>query len=167
MLFKSTLVLAFVALANIVSATQTPACVISTIGDNTSNPDDLATICSSKTIQSKLSDNCGSKAESALTFFANICKSNGHSVVISSTATTTGTTATGTGATATASGFTTAVSTSGSKTTGTSTSKAGSSSASGSASAFPSPSTAGAAGGQHLSSTAFAAAVFFGAAALM
>ncbi|KAJ6085839.1 hypothetical protein N7486_010120 [Penicillium sp. IBT 16267x] len=165
MLFKSTLVLAFVALANIVSAIQTPACVIATIGDNTKNPDDLATICSSKTIQSQLSDNCGSKAESALSFFANICKSNGHDVVIASTATASGATATGTGATSTASGFTTAVSTSGSKTTGTSPS--GSASPTGSASAYPSPSTAGAAGGQHLSSTAFAAAVFFGAAALL
>ncbi|KAJ5934761.1 hypothetical protein N7466_004308 [Penicillium verhagenii] len=165
MLFKSTLALAFMALANIVSASQTPACVISVMGD-TANPDDLATICCSKTIQSKIQSTCGDNADSALTFFSNTCKSHGYTVEKSPSATTTGT-----GATGTATGFTTAASTSGSKTTGTKTSGSGSgsasSTASGSASAYPSPSVAGAVGGQQLSSTAFAAALFFGAAALL
>ncbi|KAJ5745433.1 Period circadian protein [Penicillium odoratum] len=166
MQFKSTIALAFVALASIVAA-STPACIISVMGD-TANPDDLKTICGSKTIQSTIESKCGNNAQAGLKFFCNTCKSAGYTVVTSSN---TAGTATATGATGTATGFATAVSTSGSKTTGASTSGSGSASASGSASgsasAFPSPSTAGAAGGQHLSSTAFVAAMFFGAAAIL
>ncbi|KAJ6024333.1 Period circadian protein [Penicillium herquei] len=181
MLFKSTLALAFVALANIASA-STPACVLSVVGD-TSNPDDLSSICGSKTIQSTIESKCGDNAETALKFFSNNCKSYGFTVAEAET-----------NATETASGFVTAASTatvgsschthSGCASSATSTSGSASGAPSGTASgttpggtgaatssgvgeASASPSFAGAITGQQLSGTTFAAALFFAAAAIL
>ncbi|KAJ6108039.1 hypothetical protein N7523_009362 [Penicillium sp. IBT 18751x] len=108
---KSSLALAFVALGSIVSAHQTPACVLSVMGD-TNNPADLATICGTdaKKTETAISNSCGSGAEAALKFFANVCTAAGHEVDIPSV--------TASSATASSSGFATAVSTSGSKATG-------------------------------------------------
>ncbi|KAJ5712770.1 Period circadian protein [Penicillium malachiteum] len=190
MLFKSTLALAFVALANIASSASTPACVLSVVGD-TNNPDDLSAICSSKTIQSTIESKCGDNADTALKFFSNTCKTNGFTIESSNTTSS---------ATETASGFVTAASTSGSQATGgtgsschtksgcassatstsgsasgaasgspsgTTTGGTGSSSSSGAGEASASPSFAGAITGQQLSGTTFAAALFFAAAALL
>ncbi|KAJ5718202.1 Period circadian protein [Penicillium malachiteum] len=189
MLFKSTLALAFVALANIASSASTPACVLSVVGD-TSNPDDLSAICSSKTIQSTIESKCGDNADTALNFFSNTCKSNGFTVAEAESSNTTSS------ATETASGFATAVSTSGSSChtksgcassatstsgsasgaasgaasgspSGTTSGGTGSSSSSGAGEASASPSFAGAITGQQLSGTTFAAALFFAAAAFL
>ncbi|KAJ5455920.1 Period circadian protein [Penicillium daleae] len=153
---KSTLALAFVALANLVSAGQTPACLLSVIGAS-SNPADLATLCGSdmKNIESQIANKCGDNTQSALKFYANTCNAAGHKVDISSV-------------TATSSGFVTATATSGSATGSVGTSPTGSS-ASGSASGSASTpkATANAAAGLQFQGTALAAAVFVGAAALL
>lgn len=49
---------------------------------DTSDPADLSSICGedSKKIKSSISDKCGDDADKALKFYANTCKSNGHSV---------------------------------------------------------------------------------------
>ncbi|KAJ5673968.1 Period circadian protein [Penicillium macrosclerotiorum] len=164
MLFKSTLALAFVALANIVSAGQTPACLLSVIGDS-SNPADLSTLCGSdaKKLESQISNKCGDKSQSALKFFANTCNSNGHNVDISSIS---NSTASGT-ATASSSGFVTATSGAQATGSGTSTSGAASGSASGSSSGGAPTATTNAAVGLQLQDSALLAAVFLGAAALL
>ncbi|KAJ5304760.1 uncharacterized protein N7443_004420 [Penicillium atrosanguineum] len=169
---KSTFALAFVALGSIVSAHQTPACVLSVIG-NTSNPADLATICGSdaKKTETAISNTCGSSADSSLKFFANVCSGAGHQVAIPSTTATTATNTTSTG-----SGFATAVSTSGSKATGSSsgngsgsgssTGSSTSSGASGSSSASTALHTGAARSDRQLSGTTLlGAAVFAGVAA--
>ncbi|KAJ5176342.1 Period circadian protein [Penicillium canariense] len=168
---KSTLALAFVALANIVYAGQTPACLLSVIGAS-SNPADLATLCGSdaKNLESQISDKCGDKTQSALKFFANTCTANGHKLEIANVSTSTNT----------SSGFVTATATSGSSATGTgssasasSTGSSSGSSASGGASSTASGSssaptaTTNAAAGLQFHGTAFAAVVFVGAAALL
>ncbi|KAJ5875662.1 Period circadian protein [Penicillium subrubescens] len=157
---KSILAVAFVALANLVSAGQTPACLLSVIG-NSDNPADLTSLCGSdmKKIESQIADKCGDKTQSALKFYANTCNAAGHQVDISSV-------------TASSSGFVTATATSGSATgtgafatsTGSRTSGGASSSASGSAAPTA---TKNAAVGLQFQGTALAAAVFAGAAALL
>ncbi|KAJ5281468.1 hypothetical protein N7478_006840 [Penicillium angulare] len=167
MLFKSTFALAFVALANIASATVTPACVLSVVGD-TNNPDNVPAICASDSLQSAIEKKCDN-VQSSLKFVSNICKSYGYDFDYSSSSsnTTSSATSTGTGfVTATATGGSKATGTSGA-TTGTSTGSTSGSGASGSASASPTPSTAGAITGHQLSGTTFVAALFFGAAALL
>ncbi|CEJ62017.1 hypothetical protein PMG11_10532 [Penicillium brasilianum] len=159
---KSTLALAFVALATLVSG-QTPACLLSVIG-NSANPADLTTLCGSdmKNIESQISDKCGDKTQSALKFYANVCNAAGHKVDISSVT-----------SNSTSSGFVTATATSGSATgtagasaTGTSTGARTSGSTSASGASAPTATTNAAAGIQ-FQGTALAAAVFVGAAALL
>ncbi|GLI76947.1 hypothetical protein PoHVEF18_005229 [Penicillium ochrochloron] len=158
---KSILAVAFVALANLVSAGQTPACLLSVVG-NSDNPADLTSLCGSdmKKIESQIADKCGDKTQSALKFYANTCNAAGHQVDISSV-------------TASSSGFVTATATSGSATgtgasaTGTSTgSRTGGASSSASGSAAPTA-TKNAAVGLQFQGSALAAAVFVGAAALL
>lgn len=50
------------------------------ICSDTSNPDDLPAICSSKTIQSTIEKKCGDNADAGLKFFSNNCKSYGYTV---------------------------------------------------------------------------------------
>ncbi|KAF3401558.1 hypothetical protein F1880_010053 [Penicillium rolfsii] len=161
---KSIFVVAFVALANLVSAGQTPACLLSVIG-NSDNPADLTSLCGSdmKNIESQIQDKCGDKTQSALKFYANTCNAAGHKVDISTV-------------TASSSGFVTATATSGSATgtaasasatgtaSGSRTSGGASSTASGSAAPLA---TTNAAVGLQFQGTALVAAVFVGAAALL
>ncbi|KAJ5963492.1 uncharacterized protein N7479_003368 [Penicillium vulpinum] len=188
MLFnKSIFAVAIVALANVVTATQTPACVLKVIG-NQPNPADSQTICGSSAskIQSAISSNCAD-SEASLKFFVDNCAQLGHKVatVVSTTRTST---ATGTSESSTATGFVTAVSTGASAThtgssathtggstatgtgssTGSSTSAGSTAAASGSGSAAtPSPTFNAASSGRQFSATTFIAAVFLGAAALL
>ncbi|KAJ5665718.1 uncharacterized protein N7477_008166 [Penicillium maclennaniae] len=163
---KSSLALAFVALGSIVSAHQTPACVLSVMGSHlhvhkqhsavpeqqltnlssdTNNPADLATICGTdaKKTETAICNSCGSGAEAALKYFANVCTAAGHEVDIPSV--------TASSATASSSGFATAVSTSGSKATG---STSGSGSGSGSESESGSSSSSGSGSGSSTGSGA-------------
>lgn len=157
---KSTLALAFVALANLVSAGQTPACLLSVIGSS-ANPADLTTLCGSdmKNIESQIADQCADKTQSALKFYANTCNAAGHKVDISSVTT--------------SSGFVTATATSGSATgtagaTATGTGSSASAGASGSASGSAAPkATNNAAAGLQYQGTALVAAIFVGAAGLL
>ncbi|KAJ5095293.1 Period circadian protein [Penicillium argentinense] len=154
---KSTLALAFVALASFVSADQTPACLLSVIGD-TANPADLATLCGddSKKVQSNISDKCGDKADKALKFYANTCKENGHTVELS------------TSSSNTTSSSSSATATSGSQTTSTGSSSSGDSSSGSSTSSAPQTTYTDAAPlNYQFSVTAIGAAVFVGAAALL
>ncbi|KAJ5483881.1 Period circadian protein [Penicillium diatomitis] len=175
---KSTFALACVALANLVSAGQTPACLLSVVG-HSQNPADMKTLCGSgsKDLVSKIGDKCGDNSEAALKFYASTCKAAGYTVSID-----TSTASSSSGfitATATASGSasgtagvvasSTATGTSGSgSTTGSGSSSSSSSSgASGTSSADPPVGTLNAAAGLKLQGSAVAAAVFVGFAALL
>ncbi|KAJ5081515.1 Period circadian protein [Penicillium alfredii] len=171
---KSAVALAFVALTNIVSAGQTPACLLSVIG-NTPNPAKLSDICGSDAhkIQSAIEKECGDKSDAALKFFANTCKDAGHKVESSST--TSSTSGTSASASGSSTSFVTSASagesspTSGSSSGGSNTS-GGSGSASGSApsgAASPSSSSGAAVSDRQFSATTFAAVVFIGAAAVL
>ncbi|CAG8138829.1 unnamed protein product [Penicillium nalgiovense] len=159
--------IAIVALANVVIAVQTPACVLKVIGQQP-NPADSKAICGSDAskIQSTISKNCAD-SEASLKFFVNNCAQLGHKVV---------STATGTSETSTATGFVTATQTGSSAVatgTGTSTSAAAGTSevstgtASESGAAASPTSTFNAASSDRQLSTTFVAAVFLGAAALL
>ncbi|KAJ5907880.1 Period circadian protein [Penicillium taxi] len=91
MFFKSTLVLAMMALGNIAIAAQTPGCLLGVIG-NTANPDDMPTICGSKDIQSSISKQCGEKS---VQYFANMCDAAGYKIEESSTTASSSTSITG------------------------------------------------------------------------
>ncbi|CAG8891131.1 unnamed protein product [Penicillium egyptiacum] len=174
MLFnKSIFAVAIVALANVVTAVQTPACVLKVIG-NQPNPADSKAICGSNAskVQSDISKNCAD-SEASLKFFANNCGQLGHKVETDFS------TATRTSETSTATGFVTAVSGTATQTgpsvvaTGTGSSAAAGTSgistgtASESGAAASPTSTFNAASSDRQFSTTFVAAVFLGAAALL
>ncbi|OQE91881.1 hypothetical protein PENNAL_c0008G07852 [Penicillium nalgiovense] len=165
---KSIFAIAIVALANVVIAVQTPACVLKVIGQQP-NPADSKAICGSDAskIQSTISKNCAD-SEASLKFFVNNCAQLGHKVETKVS------TATGTSETSTATGFVTATQTGSSAVaTGTGTSAAAGTSevstgtASESGAAASPTSTFNAASSDRQLSTTFVAAVFLGAAALL
>ncbi|KAJ5238576.1 hypothetical protein N7468_003195 [Penicillium chermesinum] len=174
MLFKSTFALAFMALANLVTATtvQTPACLLTVMSKDTNDPSRITSICTTQTkdIQSAIKDTCGSQSEDALNFYVKTCKENGQKVVLASS--------TDSSATSTSSGFVTATATSASKSSSsssdsssdpssaTATGNTSSSSSSGAASPSATSTNLGVAD-RKIPGTALAAAVFMGAAALL
>ncbi|KAJ6179288.1 hypothetical protein N7519_009749 [Penicillium mononematosum] len=165
MLFnKSIFVIAIVALANVVIAVQTPACVLKVIGQQP-NPADSKAICGSNAskIQSTISKNCAD-SEASLKFFANNCAQLGHKVETNVS------TATGASETSTATGFVTATQTGSSAVatgTGTGAAAVSTGTASESGAAASPTSTFNAASSDRQLSTTFVAAVFLGAAALL
>ncbi|KAJ5931463.1 hypothetical protein N7516_005952 [Penicillium verrucosum] len=179
MLFnKSIFAIAIVALANVVIAAQTPACVLKIIG-NQANPADSKTICGSSAskIQSAISKNCAD-SETSLKFFASNCAQLGHKVATEDVSTATAT-STGTSESSTGTGFVTAVSsatqtgssvvatgTGSSAAAGTSGVSTGTASESGAA-ASPTSTFNAASSDRQFSATTFVAAVFLGAAALL
>ncbi|KXG52488.1 uncharacterized protein PGRI_087720 [Penicillium griseofulvum] len=167
MLFsKSIFAVAVVALANVVTAAQTPACVLKIIG-NQPNPADSKAICGANAskIQDNIIKNCPD-SDASLKFFVNNCSQLGHKVVTVST------TSTGTeSSSATATGFVTATQTGSSTATGTGSSSAPGStgagaSASGSA-ASPSSTLNAASSDRKYSATTLIAVSFAGVIALL
>jgi hypothetical protein len=78
---KSTFVLSFLALGNIVAAAQTPACLLSVVGAE-KNPADLKAVCvtNGDDVQKKIADTCGDSEQAALTWFADTCDAAGYKV---------------------------------------------------------------------------------------
>ncbi|EPS31173.1 hypothetical protein PDE_06128 [Penicillium oxalicum 114-2] len=172
---KSTIALACIALANLVSAGQTPACLLSVVG-HSENPADLKTLCGSGSsdVMSDIADKCGNNREAALKVYASTCKAAGYTVDTSVTSTASSSSGFVT-ATATASGSasgtagivasSTATGAAGSG-SGSSSSSGSSTGASGTASSDPPVGTLNAAAGLQFQGSAIAAAVFVGVAAL-
>ncbi|KAL1968780.1 hypothetical protein VTN77DRAFT_1141 [Rasamsonia byssochlamydoides] len=156
---KSTLLLSFVALCRFVVADQTPACLLTVVG-NQPNPADLSAICGSAAsqVESSIKSECGNNTQTALQVFSSTCSAAGYKVV---DATVTTSDASSSTATSKPTGSTSATATSGSVATGSATA----SSTGGSATAST---VHGAAPSNHAgSAAAFAAAVFVGVASLL
>lgn len=160
---KSTFVLSFLALGNIVAAAQTPACLLSVVGAE-KNPADLKAVCvtNGDDVQKKIANTCGDSEQAALSWFADTCDAAGYKVDIKSS-TTTSESATGTSTKGSASntGFVTATA------TGSSSSGENKSGTSSSSATSTSQTVSAGSSDRQVSAAAFAAVVFFGFAATL
>lgn len=76
MFTKSTLLLAFGALASIASAASPPGCLLGAV-NTYENPGDVASVCKDKSAKSTIQEYCGADTKDALVAFAAICEGAG------------------------------------------------------------------------------------------
>ncbi|KAF2013842.1 hypothetical protein BU24DRAFT_424876 [Aaosphaeria arxii CBS 175.79] len=97
MFSKTTLFLAFTAVASVVSAASPPGCLLGAVNTYKS-PSDISAVCKSKDATSKIQEYCGAATSDALSAFADICNKAGVEVETKISSSTGSAKPTGTGA---------------------------------------------------------------------